>query len=669
MNHAHRSGRHPAPAQAGTPFPLRTLAVALMLSFAASSQAGPAGGVVAAGNASIAVTGARTTITQTTQNAAINWQSFGIAAGESVQFAQPNSSSVALNRVLGANPSAIFGDLSANGKVFLINPNGVLFGAGSTVNVGGLVASTLGLADADFMAGQYRFSSPGRGAVVNEGTIRADGGSVALLGTTVSNQGVISARLGSVVLAGGNAITLDWGGDGLLGVKVDQGAVDALVTNGGLIQADGGRVVMTTQAAGSLLSTVVNNTGVIQARTLENRNGTILLLGDMQGGTANVAGTLDASAPNGGNGGFIETSAAHVNVASDVRITTAAPLGVTGTWLIDPADFVIAPLGGNITGPTLSGQLVTSSVVITTTAGPGPGNGDIVVNDAVSWNGAAAPGASTTLTLNAVGSVNINRPITAVDGNLVVCCGADVRVDVAGPITATRGSVLLSAGRDLFLNGAVTVTDGNLTVCAAHDVNINSSITVTNGTIDPVRSLGLSRGLVISAGNGANGPGVNGGTVFFNPINPATVTAAPTTIFYNPVSYAAPTDFAINIIGTAPTQFMFVFPQVLDKTFNPGDTSAILSGFKSTPVSGLVPANVALVAGPLATANFATDAVGVGKNVTFSGFSLTQAPIVPGGAGSNFALPVSCCAPLVGNTTGNIMAAVVVPPPPPPPPP
>lgn len=194
MNHSQRSRNSPRtrPAAVGaTPFALRVLAVSLMLSFAPAGYAAPTGGVVTAGAAGITTTGVKTTITQTTQNAAINWQSFGIAAGEAVQFAQPNSNSVALNRVLGSDPSAIFGNLSANGKVFLINPNGVLFGNGSNVNVGGLVASTLGMTDANFMAGQYKFSNPGSGTVVNEGTIRADGGYVALIGTSVSNQGVI----------------------------------------------------------------------------------------------------------------------------------------------------------------------------------------------------------------------------------------------------------------------------------------------------------------------------------------------------------------------------------------------------------------------------------------------------------------------------------------------
>ncbi|MDB5946553.1 MAG: filamentous hemagglutinin family outer membrane protein, partial [Ramlibacter sp.] len=323
MNHSNRSvsnenGRKSSRARRAancSPFVLRALAASLMLSFASNTFSAPAGGVVAAGAATITGAGARTTVTQSSQNAVINWQSFGIAAGETVQFVQPGASSVALNRVLGSDPSAIFGNLSANGKVFLVNPNGVLFGNGAAVNVGGLVASTLNVTDANFMAGQYQFSGAGTGSVVNQGTINADGGFVALVGKSVSNEGVISARLGTVALAAGNGVSLDVAGDNLLNVKVDEGAVNALVRNGGLVRADGGRVILTTQAAGSLLSTAVNNTGVIQAQTLSNQNGTIMLLADMQSGTVNAGGTIDASGPAlGQTGGNITMTGQHVGL-------------------------------------------------------------------------------------------------------------------------------------------------------------------------------------------------------------------------------------------------------------------------------------------------------------------------------------------------------------------
>src|SRR5487761_2627960 len=137
-----------AAAISGARFALKGLAVSLMFAFGSSVYAAPMGGVVSAGSASIAGGAGNTTINQSSQNVAINWQSFSIGQGEAVRFVQPNSSSVALNRVLGSDPSNIMGSLSANGKVFLLNPNGVLFGQGAQVNVGGLVASTLNISDA-----------------------------------------------------------------------------------------------------------------------------------------------------------------------------------------------------------------------------------------------------------------------------------------------------------------------------------------------------------------------------------------------------------------------------------------------------------------------------------------------------------------------------------------
>ena len=296
-------------------FPMKGLAASLLLAFATNSYALPVNGVVAAGGASIASSAGSMTINQSSQNVAINWQSFSIGATEAVRFVQPNSNSVALNRVLGSDPSSILGSLSANGKVFLVNPNGVLFAKGAQVNVGGLVASTRGISDTDFMAGNYKFAGTGGGTVVNQGTINADGGYVALLGANVSNEGVITARLGTVALAAGNAMTLDVAGDGLLNVVVNQGAVNALAQNGGLIQADGGQVLLTALSASSLLQSAVNNTGIIQAQTAENRNGTIRLLGDMQSGTVSVSGTLDVSGTGAGQtGGTVMVTGQHVGL-------------------------------------------------------------------------------------------------------------------------------------------------------------------------------------------------------------------------------------------------------------------------------------------------------------------------------------------------------------------
>lgn len=651
--HARGAGKKNSCASTGTGrtgFAVKALATSLMLCFGVNVYALPAGGVVAAGGATITSNTSTTTITQSTANAVINWQSFGIGTNQTVQFLQPGSTSVALNRVLGADASRILGNLSSNGKVFLVNPNGILFGSGAQVNVGGLVATTMNIADDKLMANQYVFTDAGSGTVINQGTITAaDGGYVALMGRYVRNEGVISARLGSVALVGGQAATLDLAGDGLLHVSITQGAINALVENSGTIQADGGRVVLTAQAAGNLLHTAVNNTGVIQAQTIGSRNGTILLLGDMESGTMNVGGTLDASALNGGNGGFIETSAAQVKIQNGVRVTTAAPLGTTGDWLIDPQDFYVSLAGGNITGLDLGNQLVNSNVTINTMLMAGSGNGDIFINDAVSWTAAGAP-----TTLSLIGrDVNINAAVVVQDGNLSVCCGRDVNVNAA--ISVTDGSVLLAAGRNVNQNAAITMVRGNLEMCAANDVNVNAKITMTNGNANANRSLGLPLGLTLIADTDGTGPGVAGGTVNMNvsgasrpSITGTAGTAAPVTIHYNPVSYTAPTDYLPNfiLVDSTLTQRMLVFPEVT-KNFD-GTTTAVLTSLKGNP------AGVSLVANPGSTAVFSTADPGTGKTVTFTGYSLT------GPNASQFALATSCCGPIVSKTTGTISPAGLI---------
>ncbi|MBU2884187.1 filamentous hemagglutinin N-terminal domain-containing protein, partial [Gilvimarinus agarilyticus] len=286
----------------------KQLALALAVASAHCAMAAPEGGVVIDGNANIHHYGNITDINQHSQNTTIVWDSFDIDASEIVNFLQPNDTSIALNRVFSADGTQINGQLNANGRVFVMDANGVLFGQNASVNVGSLVASTLDVSHTDYT--HFTFSGNGAPAsVLNLGEITAaDTGAVALLGGQVSNRGVIHAKLGNVALAAGNQITLDFAGDGLLNVQVDQAALNALAENHGLIQADGGQVLMTAHASDALLQTVVNNTGVIEAQTLQNQDGKILLLGGMTastGGTVRVSGTLDASAPEGGDGGFI----------------------------------------------------------------------------------------------------------------------------------------------------------------------------------------------------------------------------------------------------------------------------------------------------------------------------------------------------------------------------
>ncbi len=396
---------------------LAALAAALVTGSAGlqTAYAGPAGGQVTSGVGSIAQSGptgaTTTTINQSTQNLSLDWKSFNVGSRETVNFVQPSATAIAVNKIFDTNGSQILGNLNANGQVFLINPNGVIFGAGAQVNVGGLVASTLDISSSS--GNTASFAGNSTGSVINLGKITAaNGGYIALLGNHVSNQGVISAQLGTVALGAGSAITLTFNGSNLVRMVVDQSVLNTLADNGGLIQADGGKVLMTAGAAKSLLASVVNNTGVIEARTVNQQGGTITLLGGMQNGTVNVAGTLDASAPSalngqGGNGGFIETSAANVQVANGAKVTTAAATGAAGTWLIDPTDFTISAGSDALTtsgmgASTLGTSLGSGNVSIATSAtAHGSDLGDINVNASVTWS-------ANQLTLTAHNNININ---------------------------------------------------------------------------------------------------------------------------------------------------------------------------------------------------------------------------------------------------------------------
>jgi filamentous hemagglutinin family protein len=392
-------------------------AVAALMIAQRPALAGPTGGTVVDGSAGISQSGSVTNINQSSGKAIINWQGFSIGSGETVNFNQPGRSSVTLNRVIGNETSVISGALNANGQVFIVNSAGVLFGKGAQVNVGGLVASTLDITNADFMAGNYTFSGNSSASIVNQGRIHArDGGYVALLGKTVSNDGVIAATLGTVAMAAGNQITLNFAGNSLVDVTIDQGTLNALVENKRAIIANGGQVIMTAKAADAVLSAQVNNSGIIQARTMAAltggrsgktrpaKTGSIKLIAD--GGTTTVTGKLDASAPKGGDGGKIETSGNKVNIADSAVITTKAADGQSGTWLIDPDGFTIAASGGDMTGAALSNQLNNNGdVIIASTSGQGT-DGNINVNDAVIWS-------ANTLTLNATRNIYVNAVMSA----------------------------------------------------------------------------------------------------------------------------------------------------------------------------------------------------------------------------------------------------------------
>ncbi|KVV31231.1 filamentous hemagglutinin [Burkholderia cepacia] len=403
--------------------------VSLLGLAATSAYALPTGGAVASGKADIATSadGKTMSINQHTDKLITNWQDFSVAGGERVSFKQPDVKSIALNRVIGTNGSQIHGQIDANGKVFVVNPNGVVFGAGAQVNVGGLVASTKNISDADFLAGTYRFSGTSGQSVENAGTIAAtEGGSVALLGARVSNTGVIRAKAGRVALGAGDAFTVNFDGNGLLNLQVEGGAMDAQAHNGGLLSAEGGEVLMTARAANGLLNAVVNNSGTIEAQGLKERNGKIVL----DGGLVQVAGKLNAA------GGDVTTRGEQVKVAGDAQVDTRSSSGRTGTWTIESANANVDGADAAIGAATLSRALGTTNVALTNTSG------DLTVDGAVNWT------SDHTLALTSQkGDVALKRAVAASGAKASVKANAagEIRVDDKLALTGDQAHLELNA--------------------------------------------------------------------------------------------------------------------------------------------------------------------------------------------------------------------------------
>lgn len=265
-------------------------------------HAGPEGGTVTGGSGSISQSGSQTTINQSSQNMAIDWQSYNLNSNERVHYIQPNSSSISLNRILSNNGSQIHGRIDANGQVILINPHGIFIGPTASINVGGIVASSLDMNPTDFMNGNYIFNEVlgTDGKVVNAGIINASvGGNVALIGKQVQNDGLIAAKLGSVALAAGKEAVLTFDNDGLVGVKItkailqDEIGIDPAVLNSGTINAEGGRVLLTASVSQDVFSQAVNTSGMEPATSVVvHPDGTFSL-----GGGADVVntGSIDVS--------------------------------------------------------------------------------------------------------------------------------------------------------------------------------------------------------------------------------------------------------------------------------------------------------------------------------------------------------------------------------------
>ncbi len=479
----------------------------------------PQGGVVVGGSASIAQAPGSTTVNQASERGAINWQSFDVGSAAKVQFNQPDAAAVTLNRVTGGNLSQINGQINANGQVVLINQSGVVFGKGSQVNAESVVVSTSDIATSDFMAGKMNFSgAPQPGAkIINDGNITArNAGLVGLIAPQVANNGVITAELGQVVLAGAAAFTLDLYGDRLISLDVTQAvrAVDvggkpvaALVTNSGLIIADGGKVTMTAADADALVTQLIDAGGTIRADTAAGQTGTISVTG--VGGNISIAGNLLArgTAPGTGGGAIEALTDGTVSVAPGADIDVSGAAG--GGYAAIGTDLARAQTGpSDSAAPAAASVLIASGATIHTDATQSGNAGTVTLlsrNDtdfagAITAQGGPQGGNGGLSEISSHGVISLSGTVldTAIDGQPgeILLDPGNVTIATGGSANTT-GSTIAPSYLDGLMgtvvitsSGAIYVLDGldmskasALTLNAADDVTIAAAVTVA-GSID-----------------------------------------------------------------------------------------------------------------------------------------------------------------------------------------
>ena len=563
----------------------------------ASAEANPVGPTVTGGSATVLGQGTPSIVVrQQTDKAIINWQTFNIAPNETTQFLQPNSSSVLLNRVTGGlGPSQIYGTLTANGRIFIVNPDGILFGAGAIVDTAGFLGTTHDIKNSDFMAGNYRFTIPGRpdASIVN---------------------------LGTVGLTSGNGFTLDFYGDKLITLTVGDAIagtvkdvatgqpLDALVKNTGALKANGGRVELTAAAARKIVDAVINNTGLIEANTIGERNGTIILsaatAADKPAGTptqkVKVSGTLSTAGNKlGEKGGKIQitgesigVNAAHIDASGDagggkVLIGGDWSGGNPNTGLVSNPSAILEPYSI----PTASNVVVDAATTIDVSAKTQGNGGKAIVWSDLStlfggtiWarggtlsgdGGFVETSGRQNLTFNGLvdtGAVNGKNGTLLLDphdttigntGTFFILPSAIETALLSGNVVVTTGTTGTDGG-DITVAQSVTWGSANsLTLSAFRNIIVNSGVVIANTGAGSLSLRADETGTGIGTVNflGTGKVDFSGSTglvsIFYNPSdNPVGSLVSPTS-FNNPIDYS-PFVITNNVIPNQLTAYMLV---------------------------------------------------------------------------------------------------------------
>ncbi|MGO8711934.1 MAG: filamentous hemagglutinin N-terminal domain-containing protein, partial [Rhizomicrobium sp.] len=533
--------------------------LALVVSAFANAASVPTGGAVAVGSATITTPAPnQMVVNQSSNTALINWNSFSISSNASVTFNQPNAASLTVNRVIGPYASIIDGELLANGDIWLINANGILFGEGSEINVGALLATTSDISDDDFRAGKYNFtkaSANSAASVINQGTIEAaNGGYVVLSGQTVANGGLIEATLGTVVLGGAPAFTIDMTGDKLLSYQIvapqsgQNNSTAAFVSNAGTIVANGGQVLLTARAAQNVEDNVINNTGIIEATSVSSQNGEIILDAGSNG-TVNDSGTLNASGTGAGQtGGTVAITGGTVNVNNGATINAS---GAAGGGTVE--------IGGGLHGQGAIADAQTTNV----------GNATISANAIATGNGGSVTIWSNGTT-NFSGSISAQGGAQGGNGGTVETSGGQLNVGLSATVNteAPKGStgdwLLDPTDITIQTGGADGVGCGNAD-CTIAPATITTALNTTDVMLDATSDITVSSEISYSSTNSltlVSGGTINidadilnskSGSLIFNAggtitIDTSAITTRGTQTFNGPVSLGVDTNLTGSLV-------------------------------------------------------------------------------------------------------------------------
>ncbi|MEQ1914606.1 MAG: filamentous hemagglutinin N-terminal domain-containing protein, partial [Sideroxydans sp.] len=483
-------------------FILKPACAAVLLAFGVHAAANPNGGAVVSGSASFNTVGNTLTVTNT-PGAIINWQDFSINSNEITHFAQQSASSAVLNRVITNNPSVILGTLSSNGRVFLVNAGGIVFGAGSTVDVGGLVATTLNLSDANFLAGNNNFTHvPSAQSISNAGNITAQtGGEVYLIATSVENSGIINAPNGEILLVAGNSVQLvnSLQPNQRVSITAPAGAV----TNVGQLIASAGSL--------GLFGAMVKNSGRVSADSAILQGGKIVFKASER---SEIAGVVSA---NGVTGGAIQVLGNQVGVMDGAHISANGMQG-GGTILVG-GDYQ----GANAAIPNAQATYVAATASISANATQAGNGGKVIV-----W------GDNTT---RAFGHVSATGGAQSGNGGLIETSGHFL--DVAG--------IQVDASASNGASGTWLLDPLNVTIQAAPAIDTGGAFSAANPSVWTPSATGstiLNTTIETALNQGTNvtitttGAGIELGDIVVNaPINkvgtpPATLTLQATNGIY-----------------------------------------------------------------------------------------------------------------------------------------